>query len=277
MKNHPVTESQVATTKYSFFHFGLIVTGEGEREHLDRLFKSLEATGMCHFKVIRQISQRNPITASTRKLKMVGAGKIIPDTDEMEIGIPVRNFLQATSEPDTFVILIDDLEHSRREMAQEVFDRYRLAIDTMLRTETQRSRASVHFLVNMLEAYYFADASALNKALNLNPPWPDYAGDVEEIRHPKGELRGKLLNNHAYSFDEKSDGGKVLEHLNIEHVLSRPETCRWLRTLFAWCVKALERHPHYGYFQLAEQYQLNGGLLSEITRFQLDNLNGASK
>ena len=58
---------------------------------------------------------------------------------------------------DRFLILVDDLEAGRSDSAQEIFDRYRLALDTIL-TERKSRRASVHFLVNMLEAYYFATA-----------------------------------------------------------------------------------------------------------------------
>ncbi len=87
--------------------------------------------------------------------------------------------------PCHFVILVDDLEHARREQAQQIFDRYRLALDTMLK-DAQQSRVAVHFLVNMLKAYYFADAKAVNAVLDLDSPLEDHPGDVEMIRHPKG-------------------------------------------------------------------------------------------
>ena len=47
--------------------------------------------------------------------------------------------------------------------AQEIFDRYRSALDVVL--DTLKDRASVHFLVYMLEAYYFADIQAINDCL----------------------------------------------------------------------------------------------------------------
>jgi hypothetical protein len=247
-----------------FSHFGLIVTGRGEREHLPKLFKSLMATGICTFKVIRFIGQRGPITSSKRRLEMVGSGKIIPDRDEQEIGLPARRYLNAGQ--CQLVILVDDLEHDRREQAQQVFDRYRLALDTML-TDDQKRRAAVHFLVNMLEAYYFADAQAVNEALNLNPPIDDYSGDVETIRNPKSEIR-KLYSD----FKEVDDGERILDRTDIEHVLSRPDTCAWLRTLFAWCVKVLERYQSHESLSLSDKYQLCDGKLSPITRTQLDNL-----
>ncbi len=258
--NHSSTES----TPCYFFHFGLIVTGKGEREHLPKLFRSLRDTGTCSFKVIRFIGQRDPITSIRRKLKMVGEGKTIPDRDATEIGFPARGFLSAGQ--CRLIVLVDDLEHDRRAQAQQVFDRYRLALDAIL-TDAQKRWASVHFLVNMLEAYYFADARAVNEALNLAPPLSDCEEDVEEIRNPKSELR-KLYPE----FKEVEDGGKILDLIDIEHVLSRPDTCAWLRALFAWCVKVLEQNPSYKSLSLSDKYRLRDGALSPITRTQLDNL-----
>jgi hypothetical protein len=245
-----------------FIHFGLIVTGKGERAHLPKLFRSLEETSICTFEVIRYIGQRTPITSKKRQLEMVGSGKIIPDKDATEIGLPARGYVNRSH--CHFVILIDDLEHDRRAQAQQVFDRYRLALDTMLKA--QKHRTSVHFLVNMLEAYYFADAKAINAVLNLD--LADYEGDVEEIRHPKGEIR-----KHYPGFREIEHGGSILEQLDVEHVLSRPDTCASLRTLFAWCVKVLERYPDYQRLSLTDKYQLPNGRLSELTQPQLRNGN----
>jgi hypothetical protein len=243
-----------------FVHFGLIVTGETEREHLPKLFKSLMATGVCHFKVIRFIGQRDPITSSRRKLKMVGSGKLIPDKDVTEIGLPARKYIE--SNKCSFVVLIDDLEHHRKESAQQVFARYRRALDTVL-SDGSQPRASVHFLVNMLEAYYFADANAINLALNLHPPLSDYAEDVEKIRNPKSELKQLYPN-----FNEIEDGDKILEHLDIVHILSRPETCAWLRTLFAWCVEALEQNTSCDVSELSEACHLRDGPFSPVTYLQ---------
>ena len=81
--------------------------------------------------------------------------------------------------------------------------------------------------MNMLEAYYFADASAINAVLNT--ALGDYESDVESIRHSKNELKKAFAG-----FDEVEHGGRILARLDIPHVLSRPETCAALRTLFAW-------------------------------------------
>ncbi|NJN98527.1 MAG: DUF4276 family protein [Anaerolineales bacterium] len=258
--NQPVIESQ----QCYFFHFGLIVTGKGERDHLPKLFKSLMATGICNFQVIQFTGQRGPITSEKRILEMVGSGKSIPDKDQSEIGLPARRYLNVNK--CHFVVLVHDLEHDRKHQAQQVFDRYRRALDTMLTSE-QNSRASVHFLVNMLEAYYFADAKAVSTVLNLTSSLEDYLEDVEDIPHPKGELKRLYLG-----FREREDGGQILDHLNIEHVLSRSDTCASLRTLFAWCSKVVEQYPDYQSLSLADKYHLQDGRFSEITRSQLDTI-----
>ena len=214
--------------EWRFFHVGLIVTGEGEEEFLPRLFRSLAATGKCSFTVIRRIGQLSPIRSEKRRLQMIGTGKRIPNQDAEKIGLPARRFL---SSEDRFVLLIDDLEADRSDDIQQVFDRYRRALDTML-TKAQACRASVHFLVNMLEAYYFADARAVNAALGTE--LDDYEGDVETIRHPKKELK-----RICPGFDERKHGRLIVERLDIFHVLSRMEACCSLRTIFAWIYKAI--------------------------------------
>ena len=184
---------------------------------------------------------------------MVVSGKTIPNKDEQDIGFPARRFL--SSETD-FVILVDDLEASRAGEITQVFDRYRLALDTILRD--QAHRASVHFLVNMLEAYYFADAQAVNGVLGTQIE--DYEGDVETIRNPKGRL--KQLHQ---GFDEVEHGCQILDKLRAAHVLSRRETCASLRTMFAWICRIIGETE-------GEAYQLSEGRYSDVTRGQLRTL-----
>jgi len=184
---------------------------------------------------------------------MVGTGKDIANKDAVRIGFPARDYLK---DPCTYVLLLDDLEYDRTDQAPQIFDKYRNVLDTILLD--QKHRASVHFLVNRLEAYYFADAATVNAVLgtSLN----DYEKDVETIRHPKGELK------QIYSgFNEKEHGGRILDRLDVEKVLSDPNTCASLRTLFAWCLKALGEVP-------TDKYQISSGKLSEITKAQLDNI-----
>jgi hypothetical protein len=249
-----MASSNAATEPHwHFFQFGLIVTGKGEEAFLPSLFRSLAATGKCHFQVIRRIGQRSPIISKRRKLRMTGTGKTIPDRDQSEIGIPARRFL---TEDSRFVILVDDLEQDRANEIKGVFERYRLAFDTIL--GAKKHRASVHFFVPMLEAYYFADARAINAVLGTK--LDDYEGDVEAIPHPKSELK-----ELASGFDEVEHGRQIVARLDVPHVLSNPEVCASLRTLFGWGSAAIGERP-------GDQYQLVDGHYNEVTRPQIDTL-----
>jgi hypothetical protein len=242
MNSHDTTSDQHCY----FFKFGLLVTGKTEDEHIPKLFKTLMELGICSFKVIRKVEQLG-VRTSEKKLKMVGTGKDIPDKDAERIGFPAREYLK---DPCTYVLLLDDLEYARTHQAPQIFERYRNVLDTILLD--QKHRASVHFLVNILESYYFADAATVNRVLgtSLN----DYEGDVETIPHPKNDLK------QIYSgFKEKEHGGQILDRLDVEKVLSDPNICASLRTLFAWCLKALRIVP-------TDKYQLLSGKLSEITK-----------
>jgi hypothetical protein len=249
----------------NFIHFGLIVTGQTEQAHLPKLFRAL-TQGICAFEIIRKVEQRRVITSTKRKLKMVGEGKTIPDRDTSEIGIPTRRYLDQDN--CRFVMIIDDLEGAA-EQASDILGRYRQAVETVI-PDQQKSRISVHFLVRMLEAYYFADAQAVNQTLNPVPPIEDYAGDVEDIGHPKGDLK-KL---HP-GFRQIEDGGQILERLNVAYILSHPERCVNLRTMFAWCIRILQKYHAWAdssdiIKELEEKVNLKNGTLSAITRFQLE-------
>ena len=161
-----------------FYLFGLIVTGETEELCLPRLLRVLAAQGRCSFQVIRRIGQRSP-RSGKRVRKMVGTGKTIPDKDALEIGLSARHFLAESAS--RYVLLVDDLEADRATKADKVFGRYRIALDTML--GQLAPKAAVHFLVNMVEAYYLADAAAVNQVLGTAVD--DHDGDVETIRNPK--------------------------------------------------------------------------------------------
>ena len=169
---------------WQFFKFALFVTGDGERDFLPILFRPLTADGDCYFRVVHQLGQRSPIRSTARRLEMVGRGLVIPDRDEQDIGLKARKYL---SEGYDFIVLVDDLEQSRAEIADAVYARYRAAFDVMLRPLGWEHRASVHFLVNMLEAYYLADARAVNAVLGTN--LTDFHGDVETIPHPKNAAK----------------------------------------------------------------------------------------
>ena len=218
---------------WPYYKFALFVTGSGEREFLELLFRPLTAIGRCHFQVVHQLGQRSPIRSKAKALKMVGRGKKIPDKDE-DIGIKARVYLSGGY---SFIVLVDDLEHDRAEMAKLVFDRYRTAFDELLRPLGLQSKASVQFLVNILEAFYFADAQAVNRVLGTQIA--DFEGDVETIPHPKNELKSLVSSSgKGRGFDEVKDGKAIMQQLDVAKVLSRPKTCRSLRTAFAWCSRA---------------------------------------
>ena|ERR1051326_1165579 len=259
MNNDPA-ETATGQPKCPFCAFGLIVTGEGEREFLPDLFTSLMQRAGCSFTVLTQIGQRSPITAGARKMKMVGSGMVIPTSDEEKIGLPARRFLRG--QPCHFVILIDDAEAARRPILDKVFHRYRIALDTMLLPE-ERSRAAVHFLANMVESYYFAHSQAVNNALGAQVLNGDYSGDVEEIGHPKNDLKQR----HP-SFDEKADGEEIAANLDLNHILNDPKACAFLRALFAWCVRQLMAHCPVYDANLSTYYQILVGVQSPLTRNQ---------
>lgn len=234
-----------------YFKFGLLVTGKGEEAFLPALLQSLTAAGNCTFKVLRKVDQRAPRTSAKRVLQVTGTSRRIPNKDEHEIGLPARRHLD--SDRDAIVLLIDDLERARRSEHQAVFGRYREALDTML--GAHYTRASVHFMVNMLEAYYFADARVVRDVLGIS--LEDDEGDVEDIPHPKNMLKGM-----AHGFDEVRDGEKMVACINLAHVLRDPSTCGSLRVLVAWC-RAQMGHPRGALFSLSH------GALNLVTGPQL--------
>ncbi len=185
---------------------------------------------------------------------MLGSAKEIPDRDASEIGLPARGFL---SSRDRYVLLIDDLEPDRAGAIQEVFGRYRAALDAVL-NEEQARRAAVHFFVNMLEAYYFADTRAVNEVLGTE--LADFAGDVESIRHPKNELK-----NLSHGFHERDHGRLIVRRLDVPHILSREDACASLRTMFAWIYNAIGEPE-------GDDVPLLEGRYSEVTKSQIVSL-----
>lgn len=246
----------------SFISFGLIVTGKGEAQAFPDLLRTLAATGMCQFKVVRRISQVSPRKAQTRPQPTItGTQQRIPTRDFEEIGAPARAFLAANT--CHFLLLIDDLEHDRRPMIEQVYARYRSALDAAL-TDVQRGRAAVHFLVPMLEAYYFAHADAVNRVLMPTPPITDSLGDVEDMRHPKGEMKQRIPG-----FDEVAHGVQILSLLDLDHILARESACAALRGIVAWCVAALRCHQLYAYHDLETRFCLRTGSLSPLAQSQI--------
>lgn len=241
-----------------FVKFGLLVTGEGERDFLPRLFRALTTLAGCSFEVIRKVEQLTPRT-STKKhvLRMPGRGGTIPTKDAERIGYPARSWLKA-QRGRAFIMLVDDLEWDRREQQQQIFDRYREAF-TLL-SEADRRHVGVFFLVMMLEAYYFADPAAVAAALGVTLPERQPGDDVEQMRHPKNELK-KCYDG----FRELDHGGQIVPKLDLEKVLGDPQTCASLRAAVAWCHCALG-------LERSEQFQLVSGRLCPLTGSQVDAL-----
>lgn len=239
-----------ATTRWKLVHFKVFVTGKGEQEFIDRFLRSLADSGHCSFRVHARIGQLSPRTSAKRALKTAGSGTALPTRDE-ELGLHARGLLNRSHH--NFVLVVDDLEHDRRGFRREVYARYREALDRML--GDQAWRAGVFFFVNMLEAYYFAHTSATNAVLGTS--LEDHEGDVETIRHPKNELKTLVEG-----FDEVQHGARIVSSLDLVHVLSRPDTCASLRSLFAWCCRVMGELP-------GERYQLADGAYDAITGAQL--------
>lgn len=237
------------------------MTGKGEEQFLPNFLRAVTAPGLegsrCIFKVIRRVPQLHPISPGSRRdIKMTGRGMRLPTRDE-ELGHAALAFLKLN--PSGFVMLVDDLEHNRRGIAGAVFERYRQALDGVL--NEWRWRASVHFLVNMLEAYYFADPNALKEVLGLKID--DHDVDVESIRHPKNDIRSQFPG-----FNEIEHGNLIACRIDLEIVLDHPKRCTSLRSMIAWCSKALGRRDGH-------RFQLLEGLQWTVTSGQKDQLPAA--
>jgi len=240
-----------------FVRFGLIVTGKGESEFLDRLFRVLTTLAACHFEVIRRVGQLSPRTSTKkRNLRMPGRGGELIPKDISQIGFPARKWLRDHGE-DAFVMLIDDLEWDRRGVREQIFTRYREAFNVL--EDAEQQRVGVFFLVMMLEAYYFADPAAIEGVLSVTLRAPE-GDDVEDKRHPKNELRDLYPG-----FSEIQHGREIVAKLDLERVLSDPKTCAALRTATAWCHRALR-------LELGEQFNLAEGALCPVTGAQIEAL-----
>jgi len=221
----------------------LLVTGDTERENISIVFKPLLTCGFIRFDEPLKIEQLSP-----RKSHLLVTGttkRVMPKRDEQLGGI-ARNYFMSSGEGEVrLLIVLDDVEHDRIGTITEVFERYRCALDAFLCPIQKEAHASVHFLRNMLEAYYFADTNALSEAMKVVHPdlkaSPEvYEGDVEYIRHPKNDLK-RMYG----SFDEIRDGKAVLERIEWNRVLSKPQYCTSLRTMFNWCIRYMKNHPGY--------------------------------
>ncbi len=141
-----------------------------------------------------------------------------------------------------------------------------------LRENGQRPRPSDHerrilsVLVGCdrtLEAYYFAHSEAVNSVAGVAVLAADHPTDVEQIGHPKSELKRCWK-----VFDEVDHGRRIVPLLDLEHVLSRPQECCSLRAMFAWCVAKLIEAGAVWDDTLANSYRLTDGCRSPLTSGQ---------
>lgn len=222
-----------------YLKFYLFVTGKGEEKHLHKLFSALSEIAPSAFIVAARVDQLGAIKSSKRLRRetVVGTNKSIPDRLFNKVVAPIRRYV--TEDPCNFVILMDDLEYERIKDGEKIFERYRELLDKGLGSET--SRGSVHFLANMVEAYFFADFQATNTALALASPLSEHVGDVERIRNPKHEIRKRLP-----TYNEIEDAGKVLNRIDLRRVLAEKDSCAWLRSCVKWTVEVLEQYTHSG-------------------------------
>ena len=244
----------------SYFKILPIVTGKGEEIFLPQFLCRLLDTGKCCFVSPRKIGQLSP-RSTNRRLEMVQAGKQITNRQE-EIGLAARRFL--AQDPSHLVILVDDLE-DRCDEIKGVFELYRSSLDVMLQ-EDQKSNASVHFLVPMVEAYFFADVTTLNEILDTAIEEID--GDPEAIKNPKASLkRAVKAIDGSKKFDEKNHGLAIAKKIDLLEVLSNPETCRSLRSLVKWCSRKIGDVD-------SERFQLLEGDTCHITGRQIPEAKG---
>jgi hypothetical protein len=242
-----------ANQGWRFIRFGLLVTGKGEAQFLPKAFRSFTRGGHCVFEVIRRVEQLRPRSSTKVAVRMTGTRAAIPSRDE-ETALAARRYLELGDA--RRVLLIDDLEHASAGEVWQVFERYRGAFDALLSPRGLEKRAAIHLLVNMLEAYYFGDVGTINSVLGTE--LEDFVGDVEAIRHPKGDLKRIA----PVSFDEVEHGELFLERLDMARVLSNPNTCASLRSLFAWCRAVLEE-------PFDQEFRLDSGVYSRVTGRQI--------
>lgn len=244
--------------EWTFIKFGLIVTGKGEAQFAPKFLRAITTTKRCSFSVLRPIGQRIPIGADKQRV-YIKTGKKIPDRDAM-VGAQVRGWL--LQDAAHRVLWIDDLEAPQRGNALNKFRRLRDAVDVMLNHLVElKTRFSVHFFVNMVEAYYLPCTEIVNEVLGVSMTPPNC--DCENIRHPKENLKSAMKQSHCErSFHEKHDGELIVSRISLDEILSNPRTCRALRTLVAWCWETIGETR-------TQRFRLCDGIYWDVTASQL--------
>ena len=186
---------------------------------------------------------------------MVGKGKPLSSKQE-DFALKIRGFLEQS--PANLALVTDDLE-DRTPMHNAVFATYREPLDRILSPRGLQNRASVHFLVPMIEAYFLADATAVNEAFELAIDEPE--GDPEEIRGAKGKLK-KHCQVAGANYNERTTGEVLAGRIDLEKILDNPDYCVSLRCLVKWCSRR-SGEPD------GDRFQLLNGKVSEVTAVQI--------
>lgn len=173
------------------------------------------------------------------------------------------------------IVAIDDLELVNQHRANVVTEWLRIALDLEIEERRAahqtagelahqlRERASLHFMVPMVEAYFFADPGALTAVglpptvrprlvhpdvehfLTDDPAYLAYADAENERRtragrarrrfdeHPKEYLQHLCVREAGRGYIETRDGSAALEHIDWIRVCERPDAARHVRSLFA--------------------------------------------
>lgn len=182
---------------------------------------------------------------------------------------PVRKHLEIVQTIGTLrrpysLLVIDDLEHDDRAHATPGLQYWRNLLQGFA---AQRDvSVGVHFLVNMLEAYFFAQASKINEHYRernqIELSLRDHLGDVENLPSPKGTLKDHIAVHRGCGYSETDDGVQISRRVDLKVVLQDPMKCRSLRTLVAWI------HEQAGQPR-GDDYQLANGQYWDVTVDQL--------
>ncbi|ODA33683.1 DUF4276 family protein [Planctopirus hydrillae] len=240
-------------------HLKLFVTGEGEETFLATFFRQLR-----HFEsgeVIITADYAFPqITVSTNAKKLAKHGKEVLEKIDKATVKKIRPWLLTST--GHYAVLVDDLETERRFLAESQFNFYQEQIHRILDAQPEiKNRFSVHFFVNMIEAYYFKHPEVVNQVCKTL--LGEYPGDVENIRHPKQEIDKAIRSiDPKEKFREIKHGASIAKKLDLRKVLENPQHCRALRTLVAWIWEAMGR-------KRSQEYQLEQGLYWDVTVTQL--------
>lgn len=251
--------------------FIIAVTGHAEVDCVPILLRRVLPEWACGAQIekVRRVPQRPRLRIRGRK-----GGQLIEGMDDHQRLVREVPKLLGGGKA-RFFVWIDDLESGEdRQNPQPHFNYYRELMDGGIH-EPLRSRCSIHFLANMLEAYFLADTAAVNQ-VDISPSGQsgqpqflslaDHSGDCESIKNPKAVLKDAVNQECPTSkFDEIAHGHAIVRKLNLDHILSNPQTCRALRTLVAWCWEAIGE-PR------SDKFRLTDGVYWDITAGQLSDL-----